>query len=203
MQLYHSPTTPFGRKVMVLILESGLAAQIEVLAATGSPLDPGSMPVDRNPLGKIPALVRDDGMAIYDSRVICRYLDAQSGVGLYPAEPKLWQTLVLEATADGIIEAALAMAYEVRIRPADKQFPDWIEGQWLKVARTLDAVEAGWMPHLSGPLDMGQVALACALGYLDFRHGARDWRQGRPNLSAWYAGFAARPSMQATEPPAA
>jgi glutathione S-transferase len=203
MQLYHSPTTPFGRKVMVLILESGLASQVEVVSATGTPLDPGSMPVDRNPLGKIPALVGDDGMAIYDSRVICRYLDAQSGAGLYPPEPKLWETLVLEATADGIVEAALAMAYEVRIRPADKQFPDWIEGQWAKVTRTLDAVETGWIAHLSGPLDMGQVALACALGYLDFRHGPRDWRQGRPNLSAWQKGFAARPSMQATEPPAA
>lgn len=203
MRLFHSPTTPFGRKVMVLIIESGLQSQVQVIAATGSPLDPGSMPLASNPLGKIPALVLDDGMALYDSRVICRYLDAHSAAGLYPPEPRLWQTLVLEATADGILEAALAMVYEVRMRPVEKQFPDWIEGQWAKVTRALDAVETAWNQHLDGPLDMGQVALACALGYLDFRHGARDWRHERPNLAAWQATFAARPSMRMTEPPAA
>ena len=202
MQLYHSPTTPFGRKVMVLILEAGLQAQVTVIGATGTPFDPGSMPLDRNPLGKIPALVRDDGVALYDSRVICRYLDAHAGAGLYPAAPKLWDTLVLEATADGILEAALAMVYEIRMRPAEKQLASWIEAQWAKVARALDAVEVSWQQHLAGPLDMGQVAIGCALGYLDFRHEARAWRQGRPALCAWQADFAARPSMRATEPPA-
>ena len=201
MKLYHSPTTPFGRKVMVLILETGIASRVDVISASGTPLATGSMPLDRNPLGKIPALQLDDGSTIYDSRVICRYLDDLTGAGLYPAKPKLWQTLTLEATADGILDAAILMAYELRLRPEDKRFPDWLEAQWAKIARALDAAEAGWIDHLSGPLDMAQIALACALTYLDFRHAARDWRQTRPLLAKWEAAFAARPSMQATLPP--
>lgn len=200
MRLYHSPTTPFGRKVMVLILETGLADRVKVVGVTGTPIAPGTLPVDRNPLGKIPALERDDGMVIYDSRVICRYLDDLTGAGLYPAKPKLWETLTLEATADGMLDAAVLMAYEARVRPEDKRFPDWLEAQWAKVARSLDAIEAGWMDHLAGPLDMAQIAVGCALGYLDFRHAARNWREGRPLLAAWEATFAARRAMQATRP---
>lgn len=203
MRLYHSPTTPFGRKVMVLTLEAGLAEQITVIEVSGTPLAPGTMPVDRNPLGKIPALERAEGTAIYDSRVICRYLDDLSGAGLYPAAPKLWETLTLEATADGILEAALLMVYEVRVRPEERRFPDWIDAQWAKIDRALDAIEAGWMDHLDGPLDMAQIAVGCALGYLDFRLDARNWREGRPRLAAWEAAFAQRPAMQATKPPTA
>jgi glutathione S-transferase len=92
------------------------------------------------------------------------------------------------------------MSYEVRLRPAERQWPDWTEAQWAKVARTLDALEEGWTARLDAPLDMGQVALACALGYLDFRHGARGWREGRPRLAAWEARVAARPSLVATRP---
>ena len=199
MRLYHSPTSPFGRKVMVVILETGL--QVEVVSVTGSPIAPGTLPVDRNPLGKIPTLERDDGMALFDSRVICRYLDEMTEAGLYPVKPALWETLTLEATADGILDAAVLMAYEMRLRPEDKRFPDWLEAQWTKVARSLDAIEAGWMGHLAGPLDMAQIGLGCALAYLDFRHGARNWREGRPALAAWEAGFAQRPTMLATQPP--
>lgn len=203
MRLYHSPTTPFGRKVMVLVLEAGLADQITVVEVSGTPLDPGSMPINRNPLGKVPALERAEGTAIYDSRVICRYLDDLAAAGLYPSAPKLWETLTLEATADGILEAALLMVYETRIRPEDRRFPDWVEGQWSKVARALDAIESGWMDHLAGPLDMAQIAVGCALGYLDFRLTARNWREGRTRLAAWEAAFSQRPAMQATLPPAA
>jgi glutathione S-transferase len=187
---------------MVLILEAGLADQITVIEVSGTPLAPGTMPVDRNPLGKIPALVRAEGSALYDSRVICRYLDDLAGAEMYPPA-RLWETLTLEATADGILEAALLMVYEVRVRPEERRFPDWIEAQWAKIDRTLDAIEAGWMTHLEGPLDMAQVAVGCALGYLDFRLGARQWRDGRPKLTAWEAAFAQRPAMQATKPPVA
>lgn len=200
MRLFHSPTTPFGRKVVVLLKETGQEAAVTVVPVAGTPLQPGSLPVGHNPLGKIPALELDDGTVLYDSRVICRYLDARAGGRLYPPEPRLWRTLTLEATADGMLDAAILMAYEIRIRPEDKRFPDWIEAQWSKVARALDAVERDWTDHLAGPVDMGQVALGCALGYLDFRHAARDWRQGRPRLAAWEKVFAARPSMVATAP---
>lgn len=200
MKLYHSPTTPFGRKVMVLIHEAGIASQVDVAAVSGTPVAAGTLPIALNPLGKIPALVTDDGRVMYDSRVICRYLDDLTMAGLYGSGPALWDVLVLEATADGILDASILMAYEARLRPEDKRFADWVEGQWAKVARALDAIEAGRMSDLSGPLNMGQVALACALGYLDFRHDARIWRAGHPQLATWFAGFSQRPSMLATAP---
>ena len=201
MQLFTSPTTPFGRKVMVQILESGLADRVDVQTVSGSPLDPGSMPLDQNPLGKIPALVPDGGgVAIYDSRVICRYLDQHSGAGLYPVGEALWPVLTLEATADGILEAALLMVYEDRLRPEGLRYEPWVDGQWAKAARALDAIEARWMGVLDGPMTMAHVALGVALGYLDFRHSGRNWRQGRPGLAAWDKGFAARPSMVQTRP---
>ena len=200
LRLYTSPTTPFGRKAMVLILEAGLADQVEIAQATGSPLDSSKMPLSQNPLGKIPALERGDGPAVYDSRVICRYLDDRAGAGLYPPAPRLWETLTLEATADGMIEAAILMLYEDRLRPEEKRFDGWVEGQWAKIARALDTLEGRWMSHLNGPLDMGQIAIGVALSYLDFRFDARGWRQGRPGLARWHGAFAARESMVATVP---
>ena len=145
MRLYTSPTTPFGRKVMVLILEAGLTDRVKISEVSGNPLDPGSLPITRNPLGKIPALDRDDGPAIYDSPVICRYLDDLAQAGLYPAAPLLWETLTIEATADGILDAALSMVYENRMRPDDKRFPPWVDAQWAKIARALDAIESDWI----------------------------------------------------------
>lgn len=202
MRLYHAPASPFVRKVTALLHEAGAADRVALVPVSGNPLDPGTLPVDRNPLGKIPALERADGPTLYDSRVICRYLDETLAAGLYPAAPRLWDTLVLEATADGIAEAAVLMRYEEHVRPEASRSPDWLEAQWAKIDRALTAVEARWMSHLAGPPDMGQIALGCALGYLDFRHAARDWRTGRPALAAWWAGFATRPAMRATAPAA-
>jgi len=201
MQLYDNPASPFCRKVQVLLHETGQTGDVETVYAVGHPLAPEKMPLAQNPLGKIPALVREDGPAIYDSRVICRFLDARAGAGLYP-ESHLWDVLTLEATADGIMDAAVLMVYEVRARPEELRYQAWVDAQWDKVARGLDAIGARWMGHLAGRLDMGQIAIACALGYLDFRHDARGWRQGRNELAAWYEEFAKRPSMVATVPTA-
>ena len=200
MQLYYSATSPFARKVRVLIDEAGLEDRITMTQVAGHPIDPGTLPVDINPLGKIPTLVLDDGRVIYDSRVICRYLDGISGAGLYPADEKLWNTLVIEATADGMLEAAVLMVYEKRLRTEAQQSPTWIEAQWAKVARAVDHVEKTWMGHLRGPLDMGQIALGSALGYLDFRLADRDWRAGHPDLAEWEAAFVKRPAMRETVP---
>ncbi len=200
LRLYHSPTSPFARMVMVTIHECGLADRVELVPSGGTPLDPGTNPVNRNPLGKIPTLERPDGPALYDSRVICRYLADLAGVALQPPAPRLWDTLTLEATGHGIAEAALLAIYETRLRPEEIRFAPWVEGQWSKVARALDALEDRWMAHLAGPLDCGQIAVGCALGYLDFRFADRNWREGRPSLARWDAAFAARPSMEATRP---
>lgn len=203
LTLYHSPTSPYVRKVMVILHETGLLSEVAVVAAAGTPLGSGTVPVALNPLGKVPLLARPDGPALYDSRVICRYLDDRAGAGLYPAPPRLWDVLTLEATGDGILDAALLMVYEDRLRPEDRRFPDWVEGQWAKIDRALGVLEERWTATLAGPLDIGQIAVGCALGYLDLRHGARNWREGRPALSAWEAAFAARPSMAGTRPPPA
>lgn len=203
MRLYHSPTSPFVRKVVAALHETGLAGQVELVPAIGTALEPGSLPTALNPLGKIPALERPDAPTLYDSRVICRYLDDLAGGRLYPAPPRLWETLTLEATADGMLEAAVLMVYETRLRPEALRSAHWVEAQWAKIARALNALEARWTAHLTGPLDMGQIATACALGYLDFRHDARDWRAGHPALAAWEARFAERPAMIATRPVAA
>jgi len=203
MRLHHSPNSPFVRKVLVVLHETGQTDDVEVVPATGTPLAPGSLPLAQNPLGKIPTLERTGGAALYDSRVICRFLDERAGGRLHPPAPRLWETLTLEATGDGIMDAAVLMVYEARLRPPEHVLNAIVEAQWAKVARALDALEGRWLSHLAGPLDIGQIAVGCALGYLDFRHSARDWRRGREGLAEWEARFAARPSMRATLPPPA
>lgn len=199
MQLFHSATSPFVRKVLVLLIETDQQQDVTIVPASGHPLDSAHMPLAQNPLGKIPALMRDDGPALYDSRVICRYLDDRAGGKLYP-QSRLYETLTLEATADGIMEAAVLMRYEQSIRPEELRWDDWTEAQWAKIERALDVLNTRWMSHLNGPLDMGQIAVGCALAYLDLRHGARDWRATRDSLAKWAEDFAGRPAMQATQP---
>ncbi|TCP39791.1 glutathione S-transferase [Rhodovulum marinum] len=199
MQLYDNPASPFCRKVRVALIETGQVDAVKILPAVGHALATEQMPLAENPLGKIPVLTRPEGPALYDSRVICRYLDARAGARLYP-ESRIWEVLTLEATADGIMDAAVLMVYETRCRPEGERSPAWVDAQWGKIARALDTIESRWMTQLAGPLTMAQIALGCALGYLDFRHGARDWRAGRAGLAEWEAGFARRPAMEQTAP---
>lgn len=201
MQLYTNPASPFCRKVEVVLHEVGQSDLVETFVVAGHPTDVGTMPVSVNPLGKIPVLVRDDGPALYDSRVIARYLDHVFSANLYP-ETRLWEVMTLEATGDGICDAAVLMVYEGRSRPEDKRHPPFVEGQWAKILRGLDALESRWMSLLSGPLNIGQISVGCALGYLDFRHPDRDWRTGTPALADWFRRFGDRPAMAATRPPA-
>ncbi|MEM8729964.1 MAG: glutathione S-transferase [Pseudomonadota bacterium] len=200
MKLYHSPASPFVRKVMVVLHETGQVDDVEVVPVAVTAVSPSDLLIAKNPLSKIPALERDAGPTLYDSRVICAYLDDRAGGRLYQQGSGKWDQLTLEATADGILDAAVLMVYEGRVRPPEKQFDGWIDAQWQKVDRTLGALEARWMPNLSGQIDIGQIAVGCALSYLDFRHGDRDWRKGRPALASWYEDFAGRSSMVATEP---
>jgi len=203
MVLHQSPTSPYVRKVLILLDEAGQKDTVTLAFASGTPIDPGTMPVGANPLGKIPALERPDGCTLYDSRVITRYLATlvpEDGPIYYPDGPRLWEVLTLESTGDGIVDAAILMRYEIGLRSPEQQSAAWIDGQWAKITRALDAIEARWMAHLAGPLCMGQIAVGCALGYLDFRLDDRNWRSERPALAAWYESFAQRPSMLATTP---
>ena len=199
MKLIYSAASPFARKVNVLLRETGQTDDVDLVEVATTPVSTPSEVRAANPIGKIPALIREDGPALYDSRVICRYLDDRAGAGLYPAS-EIWEMLTLEATADGLMDAAVLMVYEGRVRPEHLIYDDWVEAQWGKVSGALDALNDRWMSHLNGPLSIGQIAVGCALGYLDFRHGARNWREGRGDLDDWYAIFAERDSMKATAP---
>ena len=200
MQLYSSPASPFVRKCRAAILELGLSAEVEVVDVAASPMGGDARIAAANPTGKIPVLVREDGPALYDSRVITRFLNDHASGTLYP-EGRLWDVLTLEANADAVMEAAVGMTYEQRFR-AEKGlvWDDWLDGQWAKVARSLDALEARGMGLLEGPTNMGALAMACALGYLDLRHAARGWRDGRPALSAWEARARERRCLAETVP---
>ncbi len=201
MKLYYSPTSPYVRKVLILLSETGQEGDVEQVNAVTKPNAPMPGLVAKNPLMKIPALERPDGATLYDSRVICAFLDDRAGGKLYPAGARRWETMTLEATGDGILDAAILLTYEGKLRPEDKQWDEWSDIQWGKIAAACAALNTRWMSHLNGPLDMGQIAVACALGYVDFRHDARGWRNGCDALAAWYEGFAQRPSMLATVPP--
>lgn len=201
LRLLSSPASPFARMARASLIETG-QEDVEIVDVTTTPLATDASVAAANPVGKIPALERPDGPAIFDSRVICRYLDDRAGAGLYPAS-RLWEVLTLEALAHGIAEAAVLCVYEKRFRAGEMQFQPWLDAQWGKVTRSLDALEARWMSHLSGPVTQAQVSTACALGYLDFRHPDKPWRPGREALADWFAAFSERPCIARTMPPPA
>lgn len=199
MQLLISPASPFVRKIRVLLREANLMDTVEEVNVTTTPMKSAPEVVAANPMGKIPALIRADGPAVYDSRVITRFLDHHAGANLYP-ESRIWEILTLEATADAIMDATVAMSYEARLRPENEQSPAWVEAQWAKAARGIAAINSRWMSHLTGPLNIGQIGVACALSYIDLRHDGRGWRNGNEALAAWHADFCTRASMVETDP---
>lgn len=200
-KLYYTPTSPFVRKVLVLAHEAGIADRLETTFLRPTPLAPDPVLSRENPLSKIPALVLPDGTALYDSHVICEYLDAQhEGPKLVPPSGAArWAALRREALADGMLEAGIQVFYERRHRPAEKQWPEWLEGQSAKIRLALDALERE-SSSLDELVDLGTISIAITLGWLEFRSVLLDLREGRPALSAWYDRFCERPSMRATAP---
>lgn len=203
MKLYYSQTSPYARKVRLAAEHLGLTGAIELVPAVTTPIAEDAALVAATPLGKLPALVLDDGQVLFDSRVIVEYLDALAGGGLIPApgDPARWRTLRLQATADGLLDAALLMRYETALRPADLLWRDWLDGQGRKVARALAALDADAAGLAAGPA-LGAIAAACALGYLDFRFPDMGWRAKAPGLAAFYAEFSKTPAMAWTDPTA-
>ena len=199
MKLIFSPASPFVRKVRVVIDESGLTDQVIPMPVQTTPLATDPAARSANPLGKIPVLVLDDGKSLFDSRVICRYLNDISSAGLYPSE-RIWDVLTLEALADGIMDAAVLMVYEARLRDEENRSATWVNAQWEKITHALDALERQEFAAMQGDLNIAQLATACALDYLDFRHGARDWRKGRAALDKWHSQMARRTSLKTTLP---
>ena len=201
MKLYHAAASPFVRKVLIALHETNLLDQVELVPVTVSPVAPGDIVPARNPLGKIPCLELPDGTALYDSRVITRYLSSLApATNLYPEDDSLWDALTLEATADGIMDAAVSMIYERRIRPEENVYEPFLDAQWLKIDRALTALETRWMTQLNEQKNLPVLAVAAALGYVDFRHDDRNWRDAHPALAAWEAEIRERPSLAATVP---
>ncbi|TCK30917.1 glutathione S-transferase [Ancylobacter aquaticus] len=203
MKLLHAPTSPFVRKVMVVALETGLAERIDIVFNAASPLQRDPELTRLNPLGKIPALLLDDGTALYDSAVICEYLaDLAGDSAIFPVGPARWPALTLQALGDGLLDAAVGTRYESVMRPEPLRWPDWSQAQLAKIAGGLDAVEEMARSGLIDPTlhHIGLITLGCALGYLDFRYADMGWREGRPATAEWFAAFDARPVMAATRP---
>lgn len=201
MKLFYSGTSPYVRKVMVTAIEKGLDGQIEKLAAAASPVKPDMTLSAKNPLGKVPCLITDEGDALFDSPVICAYLDQMAGPSLRPSDAKgRFADMTLEALADGFLDAGILLRYEGALRPQEKQWDDWVNGQMGKIERALDALETTYAGQLGGALTIGQISVGCALGWFDFRYGHVQWRQARPKLAAFIAKLGERPSMQATMP---
>ncbi|MDG1294662.1 MAG: glutathione S-transferase family protein [Planktomarina sp.] len=197
MKLIMAEASPFARKVRVLLRETNQLKDVEEVNIVTSPFQVNEQAKVANPTGRIPSLSRADGPALYDSRVITRYLDAKASAGLYP-EARLWDVLTVEATGDSMMDSAVSISYELRLRPEDKVSTEWTEAQWAKAMGGCDALQSRWMDLLNGPLTMAHISVACALGYLDLRHDARNWRQGHDVLAAWLADFSKRSSFQDT-----
>jgi glutathione S-transferase len=202
MILRTAPASPFGRKVR--IAASLLALDADIAIEQADTMNAADSLRQQNPLGKIPVLIIEDGTRLFDSRVILEYLDHRAGGGrIIPADPSArFAALRLQALCDGLMDAALLRIYEGRWRSADKHEPKWVEHQTAKMDRALAELEAE-PPALTTPPDVGQIALACALGYLDLRFEGK-WRPNYPRLVAWLDRFAAQvPAFAATRMAAA
>ncbi len=197
MILRSAPPSPFARKVHIAVSLLGFEDDVKVEAT--DTMDPNDKIRIQNPLAKIPALVAEDGTVYFDSRVILEYLDDRAGGGkIIPRESaKRFAALRLQALCDGVMDASILQIYEGRWRPAEKHEQKWLDHQAGKVTRALAVLEAA-PPALDGLPNVGQIALACALGYRDLRFGGA-WREDHPRLRAWLDDFAARvPAFEAT-----
>lgn len=201
MKLFYSPNSPYARKCLVAAHELGLRERIEILPANAAPTKRDPDLAASNPLSKVPTLIADDGTALYDSPVIAEYLDALGGHKLIPRDgPARWNVLVEQALADGILDAALLARYETALRPENLRWGDWTSGQLEKVTGGLDELDRR-AARFGDRVDLGTIACGCALGYIDLRWGALEWRKTRRNAATWFDKFGARESMVKTRPP--
>ncbi len=198
MELHISPSSPFVRKTRVAILELGLEDQVEEVISI--PWDEGSADVMQNPVGKVPALITDDGESLFDSPVICEYLDSLSDKATLfpPISPARWTALRRQALADALLDAMIARRVEGN-RPGDADTEYWIDRHWTAVQRSIDEM-ACTIPAAGKPIDIGDIAVAVALAQLLYRFGDQDWRPARPELASWFEGMMQRPSIEQTYP---
>ncbi len=201
MKLFATDTSPFVRKVRIVARELGLEDRIERVVLRPSPFEANPTLSSHNPLNKIPALVLDDGTSLYDSPVICEYLDTlHGGRKLVPEGGQArFTVLTRQALCDGILEAGILVYYEITNRPREAHWEPWLEGQRQKARQGLDLLERD-VATFGAELDLSQICVGVTLGWLEFRRPLGDVRAGRPRLLAWYESFRKRPSMVETEP---
>jgi glutathione S-transferase len=201
MKLHYNVASPYARKVMAVAIETGQEAYIQPVTRMMSPVKPDAELAADNPLGKVPCLVTEEGAALYDSRVICEYLDSRhAGPKIFPpVGPARWRALRRQAEGDGMLDAAVLTRYETFLRPEERRWPEWMEGQKGKFRRALDSLD-GEAEEFGATIDIGTITIGCALGYLDFRYADEDWRATRPRLAAWFERFSERPCMTRTAP---
>lgn len=197
MQLIYAKPSPYSRKARVTVLEKGLAGRVEEVVV--SPMEDPAVLLEANPLGKVPALRLDDGRSLYDSWVICEYLDSLAPTPrLIPDGPARFDVLRRAALADGVLDAAVTARMEL-LRPEDKRWTPWTDRQRRAIGRGLAVMEQD-VAALGAELTLAHIEFAVALEYLDFRLPDVVWRDTHPALAAWLAEFSQRPSMQATRP---
>ncbi len=204
MTLYYSPASPFARKVLILLHETGQTARVSLNAVNVTPVNPHAELCHDNPSGKIPALCLADGNVLHDSRVILDYLDHQHvGNPLIPRDGSArWRRLTLASLADAVLDAAVLIRYETFLRPEEKRWDEWLDNQHEKISRSLAYFETEAVTELSSHFDIASISLASALGYLDFRQPNLGWRSSYPRLASWYYEVSQRSSMLETQPPA-
>jgi len=197
MKLLFSPFSPYVRKCLVTAAELGLDGRIELRPSSAHPINRDQAIIADNPLGKVPTFFTDDGQVLYDSRVICEYLNDLAGGSLFPAGAARWQSLTLQSLGDGMLDAALLARYETIARPENMQWLAWRDAQLDKIETSLAALDA--RPELlEDRLDIGSLTIGCALWYLGVRFPDLGWQARRPRVAAWWAGFSQRPSMGRT-----
>ena len=201
MKLHWSPRSPYVRKVMMLAHETGLADSIERVRSVVAMKKINLEVMRDNPLGKIPTLVLDDGRALFDSAVICEYLDSlHGGTPLFPRSgPPRWAALRWHALGDGLLDTLLLWRNE-REREPHKRLQELLDAFEAKTRAVLKALEAEAAALDTAPFAIGHIAIVCALGYLDFRFPDLDWRLAQPRLAAWYGKVSQRPSVHKTAP---
>lgn len=198
MKILFSPTSPYVRKCLVTGMELGLDAQITLLPSNAHPVNRDRSIIAVNPLGKVPTFFTDDGQVLYDSRVICEYLNALAQGTLFPASGReRWSALTLQSLGDGMLDAALLARYEDVARPEALRWTDWRAGQLDKIETSLQALNAA-PESLANRVDIGSITIGCALWYLDLRYSELNWRERYTHVAAWYASYGQRPAMQAS-----
>ena len=200
MKLYWSSRSPYARKVMAFAHEAGVADRIETVRTLVSMTAPNRDLMKINPTAKIPTLITDDGQVLFDSSVICEYLDGlHGGPKLFPSGPGRWPALRWQAFGNNMLDNLVPWRNE-RLRPQPQQSPETLAGFELKIRNAVSALEAEAAALSGAQNGIGHVTIAVALGYIDFRFSDLAWRKGNGRIAAWYETYAQRPSMQATVP---